>query len=470
MEEEKGTDGSELPSYRSAGALAGRRIPEAALESAGGGAGGAATFVGADALTTRSFGGAMSSGVAPGSVGAALGGDAVVELTEDAARAVVAESTIPGSEAFGRAATGAKVAPAPGVPNMQREVMPPALPSFPSPLDRSTCVMADVSANALLDCIRGALVDSAVDFNFNADKCKFKCECYNKGGDADFRVFLYTVSARTFAVEHQRRAGDAYLYHAIKSRVWQRLDARFKGARSPFEAPVSDSRSARSRGPGLPASACNFAAIKVSRPLSEDIRARQTSATTASRQSAKAPSKSHLDTVHLDTAAATVDVLSHLVSDVCSEAVRAQGIRACSVACAEDSVREAIVAAGILPKLVQALVGTDSDSNGGDVATRCHAVTGIANLAENRNVHRALVDADGLIRTLYALTMTHHDYSTAHLRREAARAVANLAVSQGKEMSKSGGSGAVRELLSDPSCDAAMRQHALKAQQAMNVV
>ena len=56
--------------------------------------------------------------------------------------------------------------------------MPPALPSFPSPLDRSTCVMADVSANALLDCIRGALVDSAVDFNFNADKCKFKCECY----------------------------------------------------------------------------------------------------------------------------------------------------------------------------------------------------------------------------------------------------------------------------------------------------
>jgi hypothetical protein len=205
----------------------------------------------------------------------------------------------------------------------------------------------------------------------------------------------------------------------------------------------------------------------LTRPLSEDFGSKK-NVSTAAQPAAQTPPTA----TKFDAAEDTMSVLCHLLSAKCTESVRAQGVRSAAVACSDDDVRAKIVEAGLVPALCQALSGGSDiePDNGGDVATRCHAASAIANLSESRDSHEALVGVDGLLRVLFRLTMASHEARSAQLRREAARAVANLAATQGNLMSKSGGIDAVREVLSDAHADSVMRQHAMKAQQAMGVV
>lgn len=302
---------------------------------------------------------------------------------------------------------------------------------------------------------------------------QFKCVVFNQGVDADFRVFLYSLNdpededddAVRIAVEFQRRCGDGYLYHAVKSKVWDDIDAKLEGhqTRTSYTRDVVADRPEKYTGPALPASAFDFSAIPVPEPIQTGVAPAPTVVTDAAEDSVEPPTPS----AAAGHAEATL-MLSNLLNAP-DESVRAQGVRTAAVATTEDSIRDELLKSDLVKPIVRALIGTEDGSepeHGGDVKTRAFAATALANITHNRETHETVVADENVVRTLIRVVSQAHDEETAQLRRESARALANLATSMAEELKEAGAAASVDALLADPAIarDNRLRTHAENAE------
>lgn len=334
--------------------------------------------------------------------------------------------------------------------------------------------MRDVPAVGLVAAIKLALASKACDFNFDADKCKFKVCAFHNGASTALRVFLYTVSEDEVAVEFQKRSGDSHLYRQLRTHVATSISETFKGH---FTADFKRDDSQVFQQPFpvvLPAAACDFSKIKTPKPLEASLfeSRTETAAAPAPAAATDPPAVAALDP-EKDAAADSMHVITALL-EASDERTVSQGVRAAAVASAHDSMRDAMVNAGVIDAVAAALArdGLNSEVHAGgfvkaagDVDTRCFAATTLANLSQSRECQEQIVDC-GVLRTLFRVTSTGHDFESAQLRRECVRAVANLSATQGKTITSSGGLDAVKGLLRG--CDdQVMRTHALRAQQAL---
>mmetsp|Transcript_15942 Transcript_15942/g.55609 ORF Transcript_15942/g.55609 Transcript_15942/m.55609 type:complete len:460 (-) Transcript_15942:344-1723(-) len=451
-----GGAGDESPAYRSAG----RRIPEGAVTAAlsGGGAG-----VGAfgEELVTKSMTEALPSGVLAGMGGVSLGEDDTVDFTEEYARSII-ESTAPSLQH-----SSADVAPKLHSAPRAWAIEPPALPSWPTPLDVSTQQVCNYNPAQLALDIAQALGLAKVDASFEKDKCQFKCVCFNQGVDTEFRIFLYTLDESRTAVEFQRRCGDAYLYQAIKQKVWEVVDSKCSRGQSrmPYSRDLKEAPAVYS-GPTLAADAFDFASIAVPAPI--------TSAKPAAAE--MPPVVDEVGPPSPSVAPRKDETTQMLCNLLCAadETVRAQGVRTAAVATTEDSLRDAMLAANLLKPLAAALVGTADGSepeHGGDVKTRAFAATALANLTETRKTHDAVMEQDNVLRALLRLIQMDHTEETAQLRREATRALANLSGTQAEMMKSSGADDALRGILEDrrAMADKSMSASARRAADSLGV-
>jgi len=288
--------------------------------------------------------------------------------------------------------------------DLARRVAVGPVPPLPFELERVTVIRKEFasSEHAAL-AVMGALRETGVDFSAEPEAAKWRCAHCCAAAYISFTIQLF-LAAGEYVIEIQRRSGEGCAFMAL----YRQLKGQLTG-----KAVQSRPANFGLLAPTLPPSLLE----KVSEPEMDPVEE-------------VSLALDLLKSDYLDMQKEGAQCISEMTSD---QATR-------------DRVASSTEALGLLVTAVATFLATTVD-----VQSRSYAAFALANLTEAVPCRDMLTSAPGLVHVLHTLAGFVHNgsYEDVQMRREAARALANIAATHKDAMARVLGQDVIRDFVGD---------------------